>query len=222
MDFETVDILYRSRLTLLSILKEKGYNTVPYEKFGPFEIEAMASASTGNTGRSAFRMDLVRPSEAAVGGILNCRVEFIQKVKNKLTSYLSKLTATEEGGTDAIDPSTTEMIVLTLEEIGDTFHVAVAKEFSERKFRISFFQVDTLVNNPANHILVPRHTRVPSSEHPALLDRLLCKSKTTLPRIFFHKDMQARILGLVPGDIVEILRASPSAGEQISYRVCVY
>jgi len=222
MDFETVDILYRSRLTLLSILKEKGYNTTPFEKFGPFEVEAMASASMTNTGKSGFRMDLIRPTEAAVGGITNCRVEFVQKVKNKLTSYLSKLTATEEAGADAVDPQTTEMIVLTLEEIGDTFHTAVLREFAERKFRISFFQADTLVNNPANHILVPKHTRIPSSEHPALLERLMCKSKLTLPRILFHKDMQARILGLVPGDIVEITRASPSAGEETGYRVCVY
>ena len=221
MDFETIDILYRSRLTLLSILKEKGYNTTPYEKFGPFEIEAMASASTGNP-PSPFRMDLERPTEAAIGGITKCRVEFFPKLKNKLNPYLRKLTDEESGGADAIDPQTTEMIVLILEEVGDTFHAAVAKEFSEQKLRVSFFQADTLVNNPANHVLVPKHTRVPASEHPALLERLLCKSKSTLPRILYHKDMQARILGLVPGDIVEITRASPSAGEQISYRVCVY
>jgi DNA-directed RNA polymerase subunit H len=221
MDFETIDILYRSRLTLLSILKEKGYNTTPYEKFGPFEIEAMASASTGNI-PSPFRMDLVRPAEAAIGGITNCRVEFFPKVKNKLNLYLRKLTDPELGGDDIIDPQTTEMILLVLEEVGDPFHIAVAKEFAERKLRIFIFQADTLVNNPANHVLVPKHVRIPSSEHPALLERLMCKSKTTLPRIFYHKDMQARVLGLVPGDIVEITRASPSAGEQISYRVCVY
>jgi DNA-directed RNA polymerase subunit H (RpoH/RPB5) len=32
--------------------------------------------------------------------------------------------------------------------------------------------------------------------------------------------MVARILGLLPGDIVKILRPSPSAGEYISYRIC--
>ena len=43
MDFETVDVLYKSRLTVLKILKDRGYNTKQYEKFGPFELEKMAS-----------------------------------------------------------------------------------------------------------------------------------------------------------------------------------
>jgi DNA-directed RNA polymerase subunit H (RpoH/RPB5) len=220
MDFETVDILYRSRLTLLAILKQKGYDTTAYDKFGPFEIESMASVSS-STGNNPFRMDIKRPADAATGGITQCRVEFIQKVKHKVATYIGKLLDTEEDPTP-VDPKTTEVIVLTLEEVGDTFHAAVAREYIERKLRISFFQADTLVNNPANHILVPKHEQVPSSEHTALLEKLICKSKTTLPRILFHKDMQARILGLVPGDIVKITRASPSAGEQVSYRVCVF
>jgi len=32
--------------------------------------------------------------------------------------------------------------------------------------------------------------------------------------------MQARILGLIPGDVVKITRSSPSSGEYIMYRIC--
>ena len=42
-----------------------------------------------------------------------------------------------------------------------------------------------------------------------------------LPMIRFHEDIIARILGLVPGDIVKITRPSPQSGEYESYRVCV-
>ena len=41
MDAKIIDTLFRSRKTLLNILSEKGYDISPYEKFGPWEIEAM-------------------------------------------------------------------------------------------------------------------------------------------------------------------------------------
>jgi DNA-directed RNA polymerase subunit H (RpoH/RPB5) len=41
-----------------------------------------------------------------------------------------------------------------------------------------------------------------------------------LPHIKYHFDMQARILGLLPGEIVEIKRPSPTIGEYPMYRIC--
>ena len=41
MESSLIDVLFRSRKTLLNILNEKGYNITPYEKFGPWEIESM-------------------------------------------------------------------------------------------------------------------------------------------------------------------------------------
>ena len=56
MNYEELDILYRSRLTLLEILKENGYDTSKYEKFGPWEIEAMVAG-----GQENLMMDMKRP-----------------------------------------------------------------------------------------------------------------------------------------------------------------
>ena len=47
------------------------------------------------------------------------------------------------------------------------------------------------------------------------------KTKANLPFIKFHEDMIARCMGLSIGDIVKITRSSPSAGEYVSYRICV-
>jgi hypothetical protein len=68
--------------------------------------------------------------------------------------------------------------------------------------------------------MVPKHEKVPAEEHTALLEKMFLKNKTQLPLIRFHADMQARYLGIVPGDIVKITRPSPSAGEYIGYRLC--
>lgn len=217
MDFETLDILYKSRLTLLKLLKDKGYNTKPYDKFGPYEIEKMASGDK----EKALNMELTRelPAESALP--TTCRVEYaIPRVKNRLAGFLRKLLVNEETGEDLIDAKTTEIIVITLEAIGDTFHTAALNQWAKKNIRVAFFDAHTLMSNPLDHVLVPKHEVVPDDEHAELLKTYNMKSKTNLPIIRFHEDIIARILGLIPGSIVKITRPSPSAGIYILYRIC--
>jgi DNA-directed RNA polymerase I, II, and III subunit RPABC1 len=218
MDYETLTVLYRSRLTLLQILKKRGYATAPYEKFGPVEVSAMASA-----GPTALRMDLQKAAEAAeAGGPSNCRVVYsFGKIKNRLATFLEELI--DEEVEDRVDPATTEVIVVLLEPIAEAFHVAAlnaAVRPGSNKLRIAFFQAHTLVNNPFDHVLVPQHDLLPAAEHADFLKANKIKSKTNLPIIKFHEDMIARLMGLQPGDIVKITRPSPTAGEYSVYRIC--
>jgi DNA-directed RNA polymerase subunit H (RpoH/RPB5) len=217
MDYETLNVLFLSRKTLLNILAKRGYNTKPYEKFGPIEIAAMGAASM--TGLATpFRMDLER--ESSDSGITKCRVEYsINRVKNRISGFVGGLI--EEGNDDAIDTATTELIVVLLEPVVEAFHTASMTFLASKSLHVNFFQAHTIVNNPMDHILVPLHELVPQSEHAEFLAKNKIKSKANLPLIKFHEDMIARVMGLLPGDIVKITRPSPSAGEYISYRVCV-
>ena len=218
MDYETLDVLFRSRKTLLKLLAMRGSATKQYEKFGPIEIAAMAAASLGTAGTGAFRMSLERPAEGQ--SITKCRVEYsINRIKNRIPGFLDALT--EEGNEAAITPEDTELIVILLEPVVETFHIASMNALATKSLHVSFFQAHTIVNNPLEHVLVPKHDVLPSSEHAAFLADNKIKSKANLPLIKFHEDMIARVIGLLPGDIVKITRPSPSAGEYISYRVCV-
>lgn len=213
MDYETLHILFRSRQTLLKLLADRGYNTKPYEKFGPIEIAAMAAA-----GANSFRMDLQRTD--ASSPITNCRVVYsINRVKNRLASFVDEQIDAESD--DAVDPVTTELIIVLLEPVVESFHAAALNAYvNKKKLRISFFQAHTIVNNPMEHISQPKFERMPSSQQAEFLRKNMIKSLANLPLIRFHEDMVARIMGLLPGDIVKITRPSPSAGEYTSYRVC--
>lgn len=223
MDFETIDVLYRSRQTLLEIQRKKGYSTKPYDKFGPFEVEKMSAGDKEN----ALGMTLTRPVAEGVNAPATCYIEYaLPKVKNRLAGYITRLlTAIEEedgGGADKpFDFTKIEIIILTIESIGDTFHNYSQNAYNSKKLRISFFDARTLVSNPMDHILVPKHEIVPETEHAELLKTYNMKSKINLPMIKFHEDIIGRIIGLVPGSIVKITRPSPQAGEYIVYRVCV-
>ena len=217
MDFETVDVLYKSRLTVLKILKDRGYNTKQYEKFGPFEVEKMASGDK----EKALNMELTRelPAESTMPTI--CRVEYaLPKVKNRLAGFLRKLLVDDETGEDLVDAKKTEIMVITMESIGDTFHVAALNQWAKKNIRISFFDARALIINPLDHVLVPKHEILPEDKHAELLKTYNMTKKTNLPIIRFHEDPIARILGLVPGSIVEITRPSPSAGVYKIYRIC--
>lgn len=217
MNTEVYDVLFRSRKTLLTILDKKGYDTSMYEKFGPYEIEAMIIHEKKN----ALHMKLPQKAESDIQK--NCVVIYrLNRLKQSLQKFLDSFT--EEGSEDYIeDPENTELIVILLEPVNtvDAFHNAALMCYSKYKLKVYFFQADSLVNNPSEHILVPTHKIVATEELPELKKKLNIQTIANLPFIRFHQDMQARLLGAVPGDVIKITRPSASSGIEIVYRVCV-
>jgi DNA-directed RNA polymerase subunit H (RpoH/RPB5) len=213
MNYEELDILYRSRKTALEILKEDGYDTTTYEKFGPWEIEAMVAG-----GQTALTMDLKRAADAQPNDINRCLVVYsLQKLKQRLSTFLVIL---RNGTEPKIDPLTTEVVVIVLEDVADVFHAAALNEWITNKLRIRFFKAHNLLFDPRTHVLVPKHTKMPASEHAEFMSKNYLK-KSQLSFIKFHEDMIARIMGLVPGDIVKIVRPSAASGTYEMYRVCM-
>ncbi len=69
------------------------------------------------------------------------------------------------------------------------------------------------------HELVPQH-RILTLEEAAKLLKMLGIKPNQLPRISIN-DPIVQLLGAKPGDIIEIRRSSPTAGESIYYRIVV-
>jgi DNA-directed RNA polymerase subunit H len=229
MNHETVDILYRSRITLLDHLQEFGYDTTPFRKFSHKEINEMLKAGPPNAITPALQMELNRIEEATDDMPSKCLVAYTTgKIKQKLIPTIEKFTGplkkddekvSDEEKTD-FDKTTTELIIVTLEPIAPNFHTAAATVWIEHKVRVRFFQAASIVNNPLKHILVPKHEKMSKEDAETFLKENYAK-RTQLPLIRFHEDPIARMIGLIPGDIVKITRPSVTAGECIMYRVCV-
>jgi DNA-directed RNA polymerase subunit H (RpoH/RPB5) len=206
---ESLDVLYRSRITLLDHL-DSTYNTEPFRRFSTKEIGEMVKA-----GAPALHMELElkEPSEEYPS---KCLVAYsLLKIKQKLDTFVSALITNPP-----FDMKTTELIVMCVEPIAPNFHAFAAEVWAQHKVRVRFFQAAALVTNPMKHVLVPPHEKVPPAEVTDLLKSMYA-TKKQLPLIRFHEDPIARLLGLVPGDVVKITRPSPTAGECIMYRVCV-
>ena len=70
-----------------------------------------------------------------------------------------------------------------------------------------------------DHELVPKHEILSKEEAEEVLGRYRVKPHQ-LPRIK-ASDPAAKELGAKPGDILKILRKSPTAGETVAYRYVV-
>lgn len=67
------------------------------------------------------------------------------------------------------------------------------------------------------HELVPKHIVLNEQEKEAALKKYSITSKQ-LPRILLS-DMAVKMLNAKQGDVIKIIRKSPTAGESIYYRV---
>ena len=70
-----------------------------------------------------------------------------------------------------------------------------------------------------DHELVPKHILLTKEEKRQLLEQLKVRPEQ-LPWIR-ASDPVAKLIGAKPGDIVKIIRKSPTAGETVAYRFVV-
>lgn len=73
---------------------------------------------------------------------------------------------------------------------------------------------------PHLHAYVPPHRKLSEEEAQEVLKKHHIENKSQLPCIL-SGDPMAKFIGLVPGEIVEITRSSPTAGTHLYYRICV-
>lgn len=102
----------------------------------------------------------------------------------------------------------------------------VVKRIASRPFKeliamenVEIFWIAELVNDLASNELISKHVRTTEEERQKLLWEFKITTKQ-LPKMD-KTDFMARYMGFRVGDVIKIIRPSPSAGESVSYRVVV-
>ena len=217
------DILIRSRTVILDLLERRGYNVEPYRKFVGPDLLTLVDSTVSEYG---LRIDVVSRSDSSKHAIVDYRFDGIKQSISQ-GSLLKTLLAPQIPDPKMlhnISPETTEVIILylpkTMTEESEPYDKCALEAWMTHKLKIQFYPIQRLVYNPLEHMLQPKFEIVPDEEVPELLKKHYARSKTQFPFIRFHTDMAARCLGLVPGQVVKIIRPSPSAGTYELYRVC--
>ena len=100
-----------------------------------------------------------------------------------------------------------------------SFAKQAIREMAQRGYRVEIFKDAELLVDITEHKLVPEHVVLTESQKKELLARYRLKP-AQLPKIQVV-DPVARYYGLVPKQVVKIIRPSETAGRYITYRICV-
>lgn len=237
----TIDLIVRSRPVILEILESRGYDVSTYKDVAPTDIYEMASKKPSILGITATKVPGGPAPKQRSVVIYWTDKAYRQSAAGILEKLVySKLARAPEGGAesneeskssagapaaavgeieDNIDPNNDDIIIMLAESYHELYTQLVIHAWS-KKVRISFFPLKNLISNPASHFMVPPHRKLTPEETAEVLTNLHMRSVYEFPHIKFHFDIQARVLGLVPGDVVEIQRPSETAGIYTFYRVC--
>ena len=88
---------------------------------------------------------------------------------------------------------------------------------------LQVFAFKELEVNIMDHVLQPRFERLTGPALKAMFDDHGLTADRASRQLHHIKsdDKVARFMGLKPGDVVKITRASPAVGDSVTYRVCV-
>lgn len=245
------DIVIRSRVTILDMLEDRGYNTKPYRKLSPADILKVDSANSHP--EPVLRMELDHKTDSKRKAVVHYLLDNIKTrvgsgdITNKLLMASDDPSA-NNNPLAGVDPKTTEVIIIyrmtdrivtdksssdkVTGENTDSYDKAAldawirpsttdGKTGAPLNFRLQFWPIQRLVVNPMHHVLQPKFEVVPQDQEKQILKDWYARNKLQFPMIKFHADPVARYLGLIPGQLVKITTPSPTAGEYVKYRVCV-
>ena len=220
---ELADTLIRSRHTILEILDDRGYDTTAYQNIAPEQIILLSESAEGRALDVVVpRKDVPDAGKAAAPSERAVVTYCIQSaISNRLEgTFLRDLYDAPPDTTGANRIlRTDDVIVLYNEPTRDVFDKAALNLWKTQKARVTFFHIKQVVVHLGRHDLVPPHRKLSEEEKEALMIEKYLRERSQLPLIK-HSDIQAKLLGLIPGDIVEILRPSPTAGVAPYWRLC--
>lgn len=220
------DVLLRSRTTVLEMLDARGYDVTPFSKVTGEHLHKLIS------NEKALRIDVKhkvdKEREATVHYII------LDKIKQYAVNGTLMDMLEGESADDKWKMNSKMTEVIFLYKMGDSktgdaanaenvdpYDKFAYEAYKSKGYKIQFFPIQRLVNNPLKHVLQPKYEVLQKDQEEEVMKHWFVREKSQLPIIKFHNDPVARFLGLLPGNIVKIVRPSPTAGEYITYRVCM-
>lgn len=231
----TIARLYNARKNLLDLLTVQGYDVEGYTNFGVNEVNAMYAHK---------QLDMLVETKTSSSLSLSDKGKEKNRPKKKayIKFHLEKMLSSghindliedlyvlgsggEIGGmgtsANANDTVLTEkdtLIIVTKQEV-KTMNQYLNQLFLQGRF-IVLLSLDRLQFNILNHQYVPPHTILLKEEVDEIMKKYNVADKSQLPDISRY-DPVALAIGMRPGDVCKIDRASKSAIHSTYYRVCV-
>ena len=209
-----ISSIYKSRKTLLELMKKQNYNIDDYENFSINEVNSMFQNK---------QLDLLlekKPDENAP------KTERRKKIY--ISYYLTK-TLRQQSIQEMIDDlfhleeiltKEDTLMIIVKEDMNETMTNLLKHIWEQDGILIIIQNIKRLQFNILEHVLVPEHRVLNNDEVDQIKLRYNIIDDSQFPDIS-RFDPVAQIIGIRPGQVCEIIRPSKTAINSYYYRICV-
>jgi DNA-directed RNA polymerase subunit H (RpoH/RPB5) len=206
--------IYKSRKILLELLLDQDYVVDEYTNFSINEVNSMYLHN---------QLDMLLEKTEIAGS-----VEGARKQKIYISYYLGK-TIKPANISEMIDDLfnleevlTVEdtLMIITKENMNETMTNFLKHTYEKEKKLIIIQCIKNLQFNILNNVLVPKHRVLSDEEVRVVKLKYNITDDTQFPDIS-RFDPVAKVIGIRPGQICEIIRPSKTAIDGLYYRICI-
>lgn len=201
-----VSDIYHSRVTILNLLKKRGFNVDDYEGASINEINIM---------NNNVQLDLYLSNPQTQKKVY---VKYHLKTKIRpanVYDYVEELFNIED-----VLSETDDLIIITKEGMNDTLRKLIDNIYKTEGYYINIYYIKKYKYNVLEHKLVPPHRICSEQEKTDITQQYNIMKEKQFPEIS-RFDPVAIAIGARPGQLVEIIRSSPTSLTSKYYRLCI-
>lgn len=224
--FKLYQLVYNSRVHLLEMLEDRGFDVSDYKNYTEDEIKIMLNEH--NIGKYQFiagqgPLDVLLEKHSGTPNAEKIYVKYRLDDKFKdttnLNQQINEIYETILNTKDTLIILNISRVLMKIgvkDKVDEEFvnHLYITKNYF-----IQIFGLENFLFNVSHHQLVPKHRVLSKQEVQNLLAQYNCTIKN-LPTIK-RDDPQAKYIGLRPKQVCEILVNNVTSGITKKYRLCV-
>lgn len=208
-----ISSVYKARMTILELMDKQGYNVDDYNNFSINEVNSMKQNN---------QLDILLEKKTEDSGNVK------RKRKIYIRFYLTKMIRPANiqemiddlFNLEEVLTKDDTLFIITKDEMNETIINELKHIWEKDGIFIVIENIKRLQFNILKHVLVPEHIIMDDKEVEEVMKKYNIKHKIEFPDIS-RFDPVARVIGLRPGDVCRIIRASKTAITTEYYRVCI-
>jgi DNA-directed RNA polymerase subunit H len=207
-----ISSVYKSRSTILELMKMQGYNVDEYDGFSVNEVNTMKLNNQLDMilEKNKEDVDIKRKPKIYVRYYLakSLRPQNLQEMIDDLFNIEEVLTKSDT------------LFIVVKDEVNETLLNTLKHIWEQDKIFIVIQNLKRLQFNILKHELVPPHRVLSVAETAAIRTRYNVMNDSQFPDIS-RFDPVAQAIGIRPGQVCEIIRRSKTAISAPYYRICM-
>lgn len=205
--------IYKSRKTIINLLKLQGYDVTQYENFSINEVNSLIETKqmdmlmfNNTTGKKVYVK--YHLSSSSIGLAKSMRPTNIHE-------YIEDLYAIDE----ILKPSD-DLIIIMKDEPNDTIRKTLLDIWEQNNIYVNIINIKRLQYNIMEHQLVPKHIVLTDEEKEEVKLKYNIMSDNDIPDISRFSPV-SQVIGIRPGNFCKIIRPSKTSIKSDFYRVCL-